>query len=45
MWLVELMMVSLIGGSVLGIGWYLIDNWREKMQEENIANTEKANNP
>lgn len=42
MWLVELMLVSLSGGTVLGVSWYLFDSWREKVQAEAVANAEKT---
>lgn len=34
MWLVELMLISGIGGTILGVGWYMFDRWREQVQIE-----------
>jgi hypothetical protein len=30
MWLVEMLLLSLVGGTILGVSWRLLDEWREK---------------
>ena len=30
MWLLEFMLLSLVGGTILGVGWRLFDDWRER---------------
>ncbi len=32
MWLVELLVISVVGGVALGVGLRMFDNWREKRQ-------------
>lgn len=34
MWLVELLLLSLVGGTLLGVGWRLFDDWRERAKKE-----------
>jgi hypothetical protein len=34
MWLLELMLLSLVGGTILGVGWRIVDDWRERSQAE-----------
>lgn len=34
MWLVEAMLLSLVGGTILGVGWRAFDEWRERSQAE-----------
>jgi hypothetical protein len=34
MWLVEFMLLSLVGGTILGVSWRLLDEWREKNGRE-----------
>jgi len=41
MWLVEMLLISLVGGTILGVGWRLVDDWWEKRQEEKAENTFK----
>jgi len=30
MWMVEFLLLSLVGGTILGVSWRLFDEWREK---------------
>lgn len=30
MWMVEFILLSLVGGTILGVGWRAFDEWREK---------------
>jgi len=32
MWLLELVLISLVGGAVLGVGWRLGEDWWDKHQ-------------
>jgi hypothetical protein len=34
MWLFELLLVSVVGGAILGVGWRLVDDYLEKRQAE-----------
>ena len=34
MWMLELMLLSLVGGTILGVGWRLFDDWRDRAEEE-----------
>lgn len=34
MWLVELLLLSLVGGTILGVSWRIIDEWRERAQAD-----------
>lgn len=34
MWMVEFMLLSLVGGTILGVSWRLFDEWREKNERE-----------
>lgn len=34
MWLFELLLISVVGGAILGVGWRLFDDYREKCQAE-----------
>lgn len=34
MWLVEMLLLSLVGGTMLGVGWRLFDEWRERSNKE-----------
>jgi hypothetical protein len=34
MWLLEFMLVSLVGGTILGVSWRLFDEWRDRAKEE-----------
>lgn len=36
MWLVELMLISLVLGTILGVCWRLFDDWREKQEVKAI---------
>jgi hypothetical protein len=46
MWLVELMLLSLVAGTILGVCWRLFDDWREKQEvkamEEQTVPAHKA---
>lgn len=46
MWLVELMLLSLVGGTILGVGWRIVDDWRERNQAEAARKaTQEATDP
>lgn len=34
MWLVELLLISLVGGTILGVAWRAIDEYRERAERE-----------
>ena len=34
MWIVELLLLSLVGGTMLGVGLRLFDEWRERSNRE-----------
>lgn len=34
MWIVEMLLLSLVGGTMLGVGWRLFDEWRERSNKE-----------
>lgn len=34
MWMLEMLLLSLVGGTLLGIGWRIFDEWREKNSKE-----------
>lgn len=36
MWLAEAMLISLVGGVILGVGWRMFDDWRERSQAEAV---------
>jgi hypothetical protein len=48
MWMVELLLLSLVGGTILGVGWRLFDEWREKSERATATKTvikiDSANN-
>jgi hypothetical protein len=41
MWLVEAMLISLVGGTILGIGMRVYDEWREKATAEALSEAAK----
>lgn len=41
MWLVEAMLLSLVGGTILGVGWRMFDDWRERSQAEAVSQASK----
>ena len=43
MWLVEMLLLSLVGGTILGVGWRLVDDWREKNEAEILRKKVEAN--
>lgn len=43
MWLLDMMLVSLVGGVILGVGWRIFDEWRDRAKEE--ARLEAERNP
>jgi len=46
MWLLEAMLLSLVGGTILGVSWRLIDDWRERSQAEAARRaTQEATDP
>jgi hypothetical protein len=34
MWLLEMLLLSLVGGTILGVGWRIFDEWRERSKNE-----------
>lgn len=30
MWIIEMLLLSLVGGTMLSVGWRLFDEWRER---------------
>lgn len=34
MWLLELCLLSLVGGTILGVGWRILDEWRERSERD-----------
>lgn len=36
MWIVELLLLSLVGGTMLGVGWRLFDDWRERSVRDTV---------
>ncbi len=34
MWLVEMLLLSLVGGTILGVSWRLFDEWRERSERD-----------
>ena len=43
MWLVELMLLSLVGGTILGVGWRLVDDWRDRTESERLRKRVETN--
>jgi hypothetical protein len=43
MWLVEMLLLSLVGGTMLGVGWRLFDDWRERTENERLRKRVEAN--
>jgi hypothetical protein len=41
MWLVEIMLMSLVGGTILGLGMHEFNRWRERVQDEHIKSLNK----
>ena len=34
MWMVEFLLLSLVGGTILGVSWRLFDEWRERNERD-----------
>jgi hypothetical protein len=43
MWLVELMLLSLVGGTILGVSWRLIDDYRDRTEADRLRKKVEAN--
>ena len=43
MWLVEMMLLSLVGGTILGVSWRLFDDYRERTEAERLRKRVEAN--
>ena len=41
MWLVQLMLISLVAGTILGLGWHMVDKWRARAEREHREMLEK----